>query len=102
MHRRSWMEFKGVAKRRVKDGGLRAAINPIGEFIFDLAAFQKMGEPQAIQLLYERSTRTVGLRPAHADEPNAVLVRQRYGRSTLCVRSVPFLRANGIEVPMTL
>ena len=100
MHRRSWTEFKGVAKRR--EDSIRAAINPIGEFIFDLAAFQKMGEPQAIKLLYERSTRTVGLSPVHPDEPNAILVRHRYGRSQRVVRSVPFLRANGIEVPMTL
>lgn len=53
-------------------------------------------------LLYERSTRTIGLRPAHPDAPNSVLVRVRHERSNRVVRSQPFLRENGIEIERTL
>src|SRR4051812_29791550 len=98
MHRRSWMEFKGVAARVLKDE-IRASINPQGHITFDLDTFRTMGEPLAVHLLYERSTRTIGLRPAHPDSHNAVLVRVRHARSNRVVRSMAFLREHGIELP---
>jgi hypothetical protein len=90
LHRRSWKEFKGVAARCIPDEA-RSSINPQGEITFDLATFRKMGEPQAMYLLYDESTRTIGLKPAHPDEPNAVLVRIRHARSNRVIRSQPFL-----------
>jgi hypothetical protein len=101
MLRRDWREFKGVAARRIPDA-IRSSINPSGEITFDLDAFRQMGEPQAMFLLYEQSTRTIGLKPAHPDTPNAVLVRVRHARSNRVVRSQAFLRENGIEVNRTL
>ncbi len=101
MHKRSWKEFEGVAARKIPDE-IRSSINPGGEITFDLDTFRKMGEPQAMKLLYEPSTRTIGLRPSHPDAHNAVLVRVRHARSNRVVRSMPFLRENGIDVPRTL
>lgn len=101
MHRRDWREFQGVAARRIPDA-IRSSINPGGEITFDLDTFRRLGEPQAMFLLYERSTRTIGLRPAHPDAPNSVLVRVRHERSNRVVRSQPFLRENGIEIERTL
>ena len=101
MLRRSWKEFTGVAARRIPDE-IRSSINPSGEIEFDIDTFQKLGEPQAMFLLYDESTRTIGLKPAHPDAPNAVLVRVRHARSSRVVRSMPFLRENGIEIERTL
>ena len=101
MNRRSWKEFAGVAARRIPDAA-RSSINPGGEITFDLDTFRKMGEPQAMFLLYEPSSRTIGLKPAHPDTPNAVLVRVRHARSNRVVRSMPFLRENGIQIDRTL
>lgn len=100
-YRRSWTEFQGVAARRIPDA-VRSSINPSGEITFDLDTYRKMGEPQAMHLLYDRSTRTIGLRPAHPDAPNSVLVRIRHARSNRVVRSTPFLRENGIVIERTL
>jgi len=101
MIRRSWQEFKGVAARRIPEA-IRSSVNPDGEITFDIDTFRKLGEPQAMYLLYERSTRIIGLKPAHPDRPNAVLVRARHARSNRVVRSQPFFRENKIEVPRTL
>ena len=101
MKRRSWKEFKGVAAR-VLPGEIRSSINPTGEITFDIETFRRMGEPQAMFLLYEESTRTIGLKPAHPDLPNAVLVRVRHAKTNRVVRSAPFLNANGIEIATTL
>lgn len=101
MLRRSWKEFGGVAARRIPDA-IRCSINAEGEITFDIDTFRKMGEPEAMFLLYEPSSRTIGLRPAHPDTANAVLVRARHARSNRVVRSMPFLRENGIEIERTL
>lgn len=101
MQRRSWKEFKGVAARRIPDA-VRSSINPSGEITFDIDTFRRMGEPQAMFLLYEPATRTIGLKPAHPDTPNAVLVRVRHAKTNRVVRSMPFLRENGIAIDRTL
>ena len=101
MVRRSWKEFGGVAARRIPDE-IRSSINPSGEITFDIDTFKKLGEPQAMFLFYEEHTQTIGLKPAHPDAHNAVLVRIRHARSNRVVRSRPFLRENGIEIDRTL
>lgn len=101
MLKRNWKEFGGVAARRLPDQ-IRSSINPTGEITFDLATYRRMGEPQAMVLLYERSTRTIGLKPARLDSPNAVIVRIRHERSNRVVRSQPFLKLNNIVVDRTL
>jgi hypothetical protein len=101
MSRRSWKEFGGVAARRIPDE-IRASITPGGDITFDEGTFRKLGEPQAMLLFYEERSRTIGLKPASPDVHNAVLVRVRHARSNRVVRSMPFLRENGIELDRTL
>jgi len=101
MLRRNWKEFNGVAARRIPDS-IRCSINPEGEITFDIDTYRNMGEPEAMLLLYEPSSRTIGLKPEHPDTSNAVLVRARHARSNRVVRSMPFLRENGIEIDRTL
>jgi hypothetical protein len=96
---RKWQRFEGAAPRIMRDA-IRASINPMGEITFDVDAYRRLGEPQAMFLLYEPETETVGLEPGHADEPNSVLVRQRHGRSNRCVRSMAFFKKHGI-LPVT-
>ena len=98
---RSWKVYDKPAARVYRDA-IRSSINPTGEITFDMRTYRKMGEPQAMVLMYERSTETIGLKPSNPNEPNAVLVRVRHARSNRVIRSAPFLKENGIEVPTTL
>lgn len=97
MNERNWKEFDEPAPRITPEAA-RASINSEGEITFDLDTFRRIGEPQAMVLLYEESTRTIGLKPSGPDAANAVLVRARHRRSNRVVRSIPFLRRNGIEI----
>lgn len=101
MMRRDWKTYTGVAARKIPDT-VRSSINPSGEITFDLDTFRKMGEPEAVCLMYDESKRTIGIKRSHADEPHAVLVRIRHAKSNRVVRSRPFLAANGIVVERTL
>jgi hypothetical protein len=99
--RRNWKIYTGVAARRIPDT-VRSSINPSGEITFDIETFRKMGEPEAVCLMYEESRRTIGIKPAHPDEPHAVLVRVRHAKSNRVIRSRPFLAAYGIQIDRTL
>ena len=101
MSNRNWKEFGDPAPRIMPEAA-RASINTEGEITFDLDTFRRLGQPQAMVLLYEAETQTIGLKPADAGVPNAVLVRARHRRSNRCVRSIPFLRKNGIQVERTM
>lgn len=101
MLKRDWKIYKGVAARLVPET-VRSSINPDGEITFDLDTYRKMGEPVAVCLMYEEAKRTIGVKPAHPDEPHAVLVRIRHEKSNRVVRSRPFLRENSIEIDRTL
>lgn len=89
------------AARRIR-GDARASVKPNGVIMFDIATYRNLGEPEAMFLMYERSTRTIGLRPAHPDAPHAVLVRYQHERSNRVVRSRGFFLTNNIVLPTTI
>jgi hypothetical protein len=98
---RKWKDFDGVA-RRANGDVLRVSINPGGEVMFDVATYREMGEPRTVKLMYEESTKTIGIKPVSADLPAAVVVRKRYARSTRVIRSRPFFKACGIDISRSL
>ena len=99
--RRDWVEFKDVAARR-RPNGTRVSLNPKGEFVFDRKTFELMNEPEAVVLLFDRATDTIGLKPSDPDSPNAVIVRTRHSRYNKIVRSLPFLKEHDIRLDRTV
>lgn len=81
---------------------LYATINPKGEFVVNLHTYVRMNEPEAVILLYDPETRTIGIRPSRIEIPHAIVVRTRHSRYNKVKRSKPFLTANEIEVKRTL
>lgn len=96
-----WQEFKQTAARRMPDR-LYATLNASGEFVINLKTFIKLNEPEAVVLLYDRDTRTIGIKPSRIEVPNAILVHTRHERYNRVIRSKPFLVANEIEVTRTV
>ncbi len=43
---------------------LYATINQRGDFVVNLKTYIRMNEPEAVVLLYDRDTRTIGVRPS--------------------------------------
>lgn len=50
-----------------------------GAISLNKAAFDALGAPPAVELLYDRTAHIVGLRPAEAGAPHAYLLRQAAG-----------------------
>ena len=68
----------------------------------NLETFKTMNEPEAVVLLYDRDTRTIGVRPSRLDVPNAILVHTRHARYNKIFRSLKFLVKHGIELKHTV
>lgn len=101
MAERKWKRFEEAAVGKWKGrGGARVSITPMGEITFDVATYRAMGEPQAVSLLYESETSTIGIEPGYGDDPNTLMVRCRHARSNRIVRSVAFFRKHGL-LPVT-
>ena len=100
-HPSRWKEFKQTAARRFPEK-LYATLNARGEFVINLQTYIKLNEPEAVVLLYDRETRTIGVRPSRLDVPNAIQVHTRHARYNRVFRSKPFLETNNIEIDRTV
>lgn len=81
---------------------LYATINPSGDFVVNLKTYIRMNEPEAVVLLYDCDTRTIGVRPSRLDVPNAIIVRARHARYNRVFRSRKFLAKHCIEIKQTI
>ena len=96
-----WDEFKDTAARRMPER-LYATINPRGDFVVNLKTYIRMNEPEAVVLLYDRDTWTIGVRPSRLTVPNAILVHTRHARYNRVFRSRKFLAKHGIKIETTM
>ena len=67
---RNWIEYK-LGPRKVARGQLYASINSIGSVVINQATFDAMERPDAVALMYELETRTIGLKPVPPTADNA-------------------------------
>jgi hypothetical protein len=67
-----------------------------GAISFNQAAYGALGEPQAVQLLFNPGARVIGLRPVDPDHPSAHVVRQQKQTRSFLVAAKGFLHHYGI------
>ena len=96
-----WDEFKETAPRRLYEK-LYATINPRGDFVVSLKTYIRMNEPEAVVLLYDSDTRTIGVRPSRLNVPNAITVHVRHARYNRVFRSRKFLAKHNIQIKQTV
>ncbi len=91
---RAWEEYKFGAAQAER---LHVTLNPKGEIMIGAMAFGKMGRPDAVVLLYDRETDSIGLKPTHPKTPNSYpMVTKKNGRHRV-VRAARFCRDYGIK-----
>lgn len=72
-----------------------------GTFSLNRAAFRALGEPEAVELLYDRAERLVGLRNATVDNPFAYPVRKQQNAASYLIAGKAFAQHYGISVGVT-
>jgi hypothetical protein len=69
-----------------------------GPFSFNRAAYELMGSPEAVELLYDRDTERVAFRPVSAERPRAFPVRaQGKNAATHMVSGQAFTKHYGLD-----
>lgn len=99
--RRQWEEFPVGAGTSGGDRELHVTLNRRGEIMIGARAFEKLGEPEAAVLLFDKRNETIGIAPVEPDAVNAYpLIEKRNCRHRL-IRANLFCRHHKIFVPRT-
>lgn len=78
----------------------RVTIRRNGKMSLNSAALRVLGDPNAVVLLYDGTTRSVGLRPATRRVSHAYPV-SRHGRGAATVTFIAFAKHYGIDLSTT-
>jgi hypothetical protein len=75
----------------------KISIQRSGSLSINRAAYRDLGEPEAVELLYDRERSLMGLRYANPAERTAYTVRMNTKGSTYLISAAAFLKHYGID-----
>jgi hypothetical protein len=73
-----------------------------GEILIGAKAFEKMGKPEAVELLFDKVSSVIGLSPSSLRQANAYPCKQKPNAKYRIVRANRFCRHYGIKVDRTV
>lgn len=94
----------GVCKgepRAAKRDRVYASLCPEGNIVFNRYAFEALGQPANVVLLFDEKTSAIGLRAASLEARNGFRVRTTSRGSTKVVHCSRFLRETGVKIERT-
>jgi hypothetical protein len=97
-----WEIFKRNRAPAVK--GPAVTLMHRGQLSLNDAAFAELGSPKAVELMFSRANRLIGIRPVDPNEPHAYIPRtpaKQKGRGPYIISGAAFLTHFGIAVPET-
>jgi len=98
---REWIEFE-TGPARVQTDRVFTSLNHKGELGINRHAFNELGCPEAVVLLFDPRNDTIGLKPSGRLMPNAFAVKPKGPRGRWTVRIIPFLRRHDIRIDGTV
>src|SRR5215217_7638175 len=81
---------------------LCVSLNARGDIAINAAAWEKLGRPWFVVLLFDPERRMIGVKPAKPGTQNAFPVRHRRGSRARVVRARRLIKQFGIEITQTL
>jgi hypothetical protein len=99
-------EFEVYRRNRVPVASAPAVtVTQRAQLSINDTAFEALGSPKAVELMYSRADRIVGMRPVDPSEPHAYVPRTRAsknrGHGPYVVSGAAFFSYYGIEVEQT-
>ncbi len=74
----------------------RVAIQSRGNISMNLAAFQQLGEPQAVILMFDKDSRAVGMRSVPIETKHAFPIRRQPNSKSFVIGAASFCNHYGI------
>ena len=87
---------------RARDAVLYATLSPKGYFSINRMTFQRLGEPQAVHLLYDDINNRIGLKPCASVSRNAYPLVRRSSAGRRTISGYRVLVEHGIRLPATV
>ena len=94
----AWETFDRRIARAI-EGQPVVSIQKRGTFGFNRAAWEALGKPDAVSLMYNRQAHAIGFRAAPEDDPRSYPVRMQARGSSYQTAGKAFLQAYGLHVP---
>lgn len=90
-------ERYGVTNRWGKSTEPRVSVQKTGILTLNKAAFKALGEPDAVVLLFDKTSRVLAFRPASLENPKAFAVKRYGAASSYSVYGLPLLKHYGVD-----
>ncbi|MBP9663833.1 MAG: hypothetical protein KBD94_04380 [Pyrinomonadaceae bacterium] len=98
---RRWVEF-GLGPKGSTQHRIHVSASPDGILRLNKRAFEVLGSPAALALLFDPQTATIGLRPTSPDMPNAYRTNYKEKEAGTRFSCRTFFRANDIRLSSSI
>lgn len=98
---RKWVEFAASPAPRA-GRAMYVSLNQRGLIVLNRHTYKAMGEPEAVQLLFDADNVTIGLRPCELLMPNAFKINRRGESGTHIITATRFTKAHQINPTGTI
>lgn len=93
--KRNWVEFNKAASP-LAGGGPYVSLNTNGIITLNSKAVKALGDPEAVQFLFDIDNGAIGLKPCDLLTPYAFPITRRQKTGTHTIRAQPFMKAHQI------
>ncbi len=91
-----WEEFTHKSDYRAEM--IRVSLNGHGHFLLNQKAVSELGDPKAVVLLFERSSRLIGVKPSEADVEHSYELKRKGSSQNYLLRAKAFCTFYSINV----
>lgn len=95
---RRWKRTPRAVNEPGRWAGLYASLNRQGKICLSRTTFERLGEPEAALLLYERESQTIGIEPAQLTDTDAFPIRPKTKKPGRVIYASKLFREWGIRL----
>jgi len=96
-----WRTFRGRPNNPIGVETMRVSISPRGVIYLNSVAFESLGKPKAVELMFDEGRDVIGLKPCEAWQENSFPFRDKTGASGKIINASPFFVHYSIKASRT-
>lgn len=85
-----WTPFRGKPNTSIRSDGIRVTLSPHGVIYMNSKAWDALGSPEAVELMFDPGRRVIGLKPIHPWEPYSFPVMHKNSANGKVIYASPF------------
>ncbi|MFT3743938.1 MAG: hypothetical protein QM785_06540 [Pyrinomonadaceae bacterium] len=97
-----WTKFNGKPNSSIRNEGIRVTMGKRGEFYLNKAAWEALGEPEAVELMFDLGRAVIGMQKVDPWVEDTFPVKAKNTSSGRIIRANPFVVHHQIKPPRTV